>query len=131
MQSTQELTMRLHKSTQQSIKDCKLLIDEMPEYLREIYVSYYEKNPRSWFFDPIELDPKYQELIKGIDCEVEGYVAEETKNRLDRQKEANLEFMGLRGMCHFEWRKKKELLKEKHGISWKSPREMNPHVVFD
>ncbi|MGD8567897.1 MAG: hypothetical protein PVJ39_07405 [Gammaproteobacteria bacterium] len=123
--------MSLHKSTGQSIKDCKSIIEQMPENLRELYVTYYETNPKSWFIDPIELDPKYQEVIKEIDREVESHVMKEKDKRIKRQKEAGMEIMGFRGMCHFEWKIKKELLKEKHSITWKSPGEMNPNVVFD
>ena len=35
------------------------------------------------------------------------------------------------GSCHFYWANKKRILKEKYGIEWKSPAELNPHVCFD
>jgi hypothetical protein len=36
--------------------------------------------------------------------------------------------------CHltpFIWRRQIEILKEEHGITWYSPREMNPSVIYD
>lgn len=35
------------------------------------------------------------------------------------------------GYCHLYWATKKKILKEKYGIDWKSPAELNPRVKFD
>lgn len=35
------------------------------------------------------------------------------------------------GRCHRIWSRTKEILREKHGITWHSPSEMNPGVRFD
>jgi hypothetical protein len=35
------------------------------------------------------------------------------------------------GYCHVAWAEKKRLLKEKYGIDWQSPAELNPEVCFD
>lgn len=35
------------------------------------------------------------------------------------------------GACHYIWEYKKELLKMKYNIDWKSPAELNPEVIFD
>ncbi len=35
------------------------------------------------------------------------------------------------GSCHDRWRRKKELLKKLYNIDWKSPAELNPHIIFD
>lgn len=35
------------------------------------------------------------------------------------------------GYCHAFWEAKKNVLKEKHDIDWKSPAERNPDVLFD
>ncbi len=36
-----------------------------------------------------------------------------------------------RGFCHPLWAEMKRILREKHGIDWKSPGDMNPEVLFD
>lgn len=36
-----------------------------------------------------------------------------------------------KGYCHILWGCKKEILKEKFNIDWRSPAEMNPHCKFD
>ena len=35
------------------------------------------------------------------------------------------------GFCHSYWATKKSILKDKYGIDWKSPAEMNPQTCFD
>ena len=35
------------------------------------------------------------------------------------------------GTCHLFWGFKKQVLKEKFNIDWKTPSEINPHIKFD
>ena len=35
------------------------------------------------------------------------------------------------GACYSYWDIKKRILKYDYGIEWKSPKEMNPRIVFD
>ena len=35
------------------------------------------------------------------------------------------------GYCHALWAAQREILKEKYGIDWRSPAEMNPNIIFD
>ena len=35
------------------------------------------------------------------------------------------------GMNQIIWQRKKELLKELYNIDWKTPAELNPHIIFD
>jgi len=35
------------------------------------------------------------------------------------------------GYCHVFWPAKKKVLREKYGIDWKSPAELNPDARFD
>lgn len=39
-------------------------------------------------------------------------------------------FMQL-GSCHWIWAMKKSILHEKYGITWYSPAELNPDVIYD
>jgi hypothetical protein len=38
---------------------------------------------------------------------------------------------GSMGYCHVFWPAKKKVLREKYGIDWKSPAELNPDARFD
>jgi hypothetical protein len=35
------------------------------------------------------------------------------------------------GYCHRFWGLKKRILKEKYNINWKTPAELNRHIIFD
>ncbi len=35
------------------------------------------------------------------------------------------------GFCHWRWAVMKQILLEQHGIVWRSPAEMNPHICYD
>lgn len=68
--------------------------------------------------DPIEDDPRYENVFDKIDSEVDEQLKDHPmKDRI--------------GFVHFYWNTKKEILKKKYGIEWKSPKEMNPHIIFD
>ena len=62
--------------------------------------------------DPIEFELKYKDVFSQIDEEV-------------RQE------IGGPGYHRQFWSTKKRILKEKYGIDWKSPAEMNPTIEYD
>lgn len=68
-------------------------------------------------YDPIKDDPQIGPLIKAA--------AERAHQEVSGGKYEHL------GTCHLIWRRQKEILKEEHGITWYSPREMNPGVIYD
>ncbi|MBD1812991.1 hypothetical protein NDA07_01485 [Microcoleus vaginatus DQ-U2] len=71
----------------------------------------------SWFkHDPIEDDPKFKSIIEAAEREAEAELANEPE---------------VLGYCHQFWSTKTRILKEKYGVDWKSPAEMNPDVLFD
>ena len=68
--------------------------------------------------DPQERDPKVRPYIE---------VA-----ALEAEKE--LEQQGVKetlGHCHLLWSVQQRILKEKYGIDWKTPAEMNPEILYD
>ncbi|MBT0653067.1 BPTI/Kunitz-type proteinase inhibitor domain-containing protein [Geomobilimonas luticola] len=68
--------------------------------------------------DPVENDPRYAEVFKNIDDEVKALLADHPQR-------------GAEGFVNIYWGTKKRVLKEKYGIDWRSPGELNPHVLFD
>lgn len=68
--------------------------------------------------DPVEDDPQYAAAFAAIDAEVDALLADHPQR-------------GAEGFCHVRWETKKRLLEERHGIRWRTPAEMNPHVIFD
>lgn len=68
--------------------------------------------------DPKEEDPKYKDIIEQARIEAEDIISKE-------YPDASL------GRCHAVWAEQKRILKEKHGIDWKTPKELNKHTCFD
>lgn len=71
--------------------------------------------------DPIENDPQFKSVFENIDSEVEALLAKDG---------LTMRIVGM-GWCHMFWPAKQRLLKEKYGIEWKTPGDMNPEVYFD
>lgn len=40
-------------------------------------------------------------------------------------------YFGKMGTCHYIWHYEKTIFKEEYNIDWKSPAELNPHILFD
>jgi hypothetical protein len=68
--------------------------------------------------DPIEDDPVMGPLVKQAEEEAIEALA----------KEGIILNMGH---CYEVWGRQKKILKERHGIDWKAPDEMNPMIIFD
>jgi hypothetical protein len=66
-------------------------------------------------YDLVQRTPEWENCI----YEVEKECAERLKDHL----------RGM-GFCHAYWPVKRELL-AKHGITWRTPAQMNPKVMFD
>ena len=65
--------------------------------------------------DPIEDDPKYKDILLSVDKEIDKQLGD---------------FRPM-GYCHVYWSMKKQILKEKHGIEWLSPTDLNPTKEYD
>lgn len=50
---------------------------------------------------------------------------------LERLIRSEIGDSGYRGFCHKYWWTKKKILKERFGIAWKSPKDLNPMICFD
>lgn len=77
--------------------------------------SFWDKKSMGIKTDPIEYSDEYLK----IELEVE---------RLIRAEIGEGDYMGF---CYRYWWTKKNILKDKFGIDWKSPSDLNPEVNFD
>lgn len=68
--------------------------------------------------DPIEDSEEYKRVEKEVD-----ELAEKEADKIVPQ--------GWDGFCHVFWAVKKDILKKKYNIDWKSPAELNPDTMFD
>lgn len=68
--------------------------------------------------DPIERDPKIRRLVREAEKEAETELAARGQPK-------------IYGYCRSLWTVQKRILKEKYGIKWRTPAEMNPDVEID
>ncbi len=67
-------------------------------------------------FDRVEYTRKWEDIYYDVEDELDAIFAD-TNRRM--------------GFCFMYWNAKRDLLKKKYGIEWKSPAQMNPRVRFD
>ena len=68
------------------------------------------------YHDPIEDLPELADAFAAAETEIEAALKGKAR--------------GL-GFCNTYWRVRKQILRDKYGIDWFSPRQMNPSVRFD
>lgn len=68
--------------------------------------------------DPIEETSEYKSIERELEALIE-------------QRLGSLYHERPFGFCHIYWHAKKEILKERFGIDWKSPQELSPSIIFD
>lgn len=66
--------------------------------------------------DPVEWSARWEEVIDDAQREVDEQLADEPRGM---------------GFCFAYWSALRNILKEKYGLDWRSPSEMNPGVLFD
>jgi hypothetical protein len=104
-----------------TIAECQALCETAAaagEGTKKSEVKPGDKSRSGLAYDPVEDDPRYAGVFKNIDDEVKKILADHPQR-------------GGEGFVNIYWETKKNLLKQKYGIDWRSPGEMNPHVIFD
>ena len=94
-----------------SLEECRQLCEECRPTPKK-------RGTSGLYYDPIEEDPRYVEVFSKIDAEVDEALGITSKG-------------GGRGYIHVIWETKKRILKWKYKIDWRTPAELNPHVMFD
>lgn len=104
----------------------------IPEVMREVYTRFVNERieqQEKWlemdtWEDPFGDDPESMKfsISKRI---------EEAKRLLTSNPEHAAELFMQLGSCHTLWALQKRILKEKYGITWYTPSELNPDVKFD
>jgi hypothetical protein len=75
-------------------------------------------------------DPVLKSFYNSQREATEKQISEAKRLLPDDPEQAAQVFMQL-GSCHTLWALQKRILKEKYGITWYSPSELNPDIKFD
>ena len=104
----------------------------IPEVMKEVYIQFVNKSieqEEKWletdtWDDPFGDDPESMKISTSKRIE-------EAKRLLPSNPEQAAELFMQLGCCHTLWALQKRILKEKYGITWYTPDELNPDVKFD
>ena len=125
--STLEEQRLYNESLEQSPKYQWLL----PEVMNEVYSQYVkEEIERSERYLEREDAEEDDVLYKSLRESVEKKLNEAKILMPDYPEQAAQVFMQL-GSCHRLWTMQKKILKEKYGITWYTPAELHPEIIFD
>ena len=99
-----------------------MVIDDV---MREAYTTYTKKQ--------IEQSELYLKKMNEKNSEYyeEKQRIEKAKKLLSTDPEMAAELYIKMGSCHELWYLQKKILQEKYGITWYTPSEINPNVIYD
>ena len=119
-----------NKALEQSIEYQRIL----PEVMNEVYSQYVkeeiEHSERYLSGENEDEDDAFASLYKSQRESTEKKLNEAKRLMPDNPEQAAQVFMQL-GSCHRLWAIQKQILKEKYGITWYSPEELNPEIIYD
>ena len=106
----------------------------LPKVMNEVYSQYVkeeiERSERYLAREDKDEDDAFVSLYKSQRESVEKKLNEAKTLMPDYPEQAAQVFMQL-GSCHRLWTMQKNILKEKYGITWYTPAELNPDIKFD
>ncbi|MEY2502285.1 MAG: hypothetical protein QOI07_2619 [Verrucomicrobiota bacterium] len=95
---------------------CTTRGDQRDPIYRETAVRQARPRALGEKFDPQENDPQLRDVFTVCDAEAERAVGNVPRDQ--------------RFIFRF-WSAKKKILRQKHGIDWKTPAELNPNIAYD
>ena len=66
---------------------------------------------------PAEDDPQLATVMLRATLELDAELADEDRN--------------IMGFCHLFWHNKRRILRERYGVEWRTPVELNPQIIFE
>ena len=122
---------RLYNETLEQSSEYSHII---PEVMNEVYSQYVkeeiERSERYLAREDKDEDDAFASLYKSQRESVERKLNEAKSLMPDHPEQAAQVFMQL-GSCHRLWTMQKNILKEKYGITWYTPDELHPEIIFD
>ena len=111
-----------------------MIVECSPEYnnviddvMREVYTTFVRENIESAEMSLNEWDTIYGEEY----YQEEKQKMEKAKELLSSDPEKAAELYLMLGSCHIIEGLKKTILKEKYGITWYTPAEVHPDIIYD
>ena len=126
------LIIELRKRTGLPLVACKSVLKGVAPALRQQFVEFQRG---SYMKDPIEGDPIVAPLLESLYQETNAIIEAEHQQHIADIEKTSPDVAAIlrpgRGLCYRQWSMVKRLLKERHGVDWKSSAELNPWTRFD
>jgi hypothetical protein len=132
-----ELVMRIRRATGLPVMQCKRFLDGLPpeERLRTAEAAEASAAQGGILRDPLEDDPEFRAIFQAVCEEARREVITSHRQAIAELERTNPPaaelFHSGRGLCQLIWDATKRLLRERYGIEWRSPADMNPFTRFD
>ena len=118
----------------EALEQSSVYLKILPEVMKEVYSQYVkeeiERSERYLAREDKDEDDVFASLYRSQRESTERKLNEAKMLMPDYPEQAAQVFMQL-GSCHRIWALQKRILKEKYGITWYSPSELNPDIKFD
>ena len=128
MRTIEEL--RIQNDTLEKSPEYQIIL---PEVMREVYTQFVNERieqKEKWLEMDDTDDPFYDGSGESMKVSISKRFAEAKRLLSSNPEQAAELFMQL-GSCHTLWALQKRILKEKYGITWYTPAELNPDIKFD
>ena len=105
----------------------------IPEVMREVYTQFVNERveqEEKWLEMADTDDPFYDGSGESMKVSISKRIVE-AQRLLHKHPEQDADLLGQLGSCHTLWTLQKRILKEKYGITWYTPAELNPDIKFD
>jgi hypothetical protein len=103
------------------------------EVMREVYIQFVNERieqEEKW----LEMDDTDTPFYDGSDESMKVSISKriaKAKRLLSEDPAKAAQFLSQLGSCHTLWALQKHILKEKYGITWYTPDELHPEIIFD
>ena len=116
-----ETLMRVHRVTRLPVLQAKVFLENASplfysRFVAAVNAASINSNETIVLCDPMEKEPETQKVIENVENEVKELFR-------DRQHKS--------GFSRLFAHHKKQILKDRFGIEWFTPAEMNPGIIFD
>lgn len=105
----------------------------LPKVMKEVYTLFVNERieqEEKWL-ETETLDTPFDDgSDESIKVSIRKRIAE-AKRLLPDSPERAAQLLIQLGSCHTLWTLQKRILKEKYGITWYSPDELNPEIIYD
>ncbi len=131
LNSTGELEeLRTHNEALENSSEFQRILPEVKKEIYTLFVKEEMKYSENLLKSPEDEESIFSGLHESMRASAKEKIEKAKELMPNNPERAAQVFMQL-GSCHRLWTMQKKILKEKYGITWYTPAELNPDIKFD